>query len=134
MQRVQNLAAKVILGKSKMDSASECLSALHWLPIHSRINHKILTLVHKSIMGRAPEYLQNLLVVHKPGRPGLRSALGMNLLIVLFARHKTFAECSFSIQGPKMWNSLPEDLRSETDTDIFKRKLKSSPVYQLQQT
>ena len=107
-----------------MDSASECLSALHWLPIHSRINHKILTLVHKSIMRRALEYLQNLLVVCKPGRPGLRSALDKNLLVVPFARCKTFAEHSFSIQGSKMWNSLPEDLRSETDTDIFKRKLK----------
>ena len=128
MQRVQNLAAKVVLGKSKMDSASECLSALHWLAIHSRTNHKILTLVHKCIIGRALEYLQNLLVVHRPGRPGLRSAVDMNLLVVLFVRHKTFAKHSFSIQGPKMWNSLLEDLRSKTDTDIFKRKLKNLPV------
>ena len=113
MQRVQNLAAKVILGKSKMDSASECLLALHWLPIRSRINHKILTLVHKCIMGSAPEYLQNLLVVHRPSRPGLRSALDTNLLVVPFVRCKTFAECSFSIQGPKMWNSLPEVLKKQ---------------------
>ena len=102
MQRVQNLAAKAVLGKSKMDSASECLSALHWLPICSRINHKILTLIHKSIMGRALEYLQNLLVVCKPGRPGLRSALDTNLLIIPFARCKTFAECFFSAyKGPR---------------------------------
>ena len=86
MQRVQNLAAKVILGKSKMDSASECLLALHWLPIHSRINHKILTLVHKCIMGSAPEYLQNLLVVCRANRPGLRSALDANLLVFPFVR------------------------------------------------
>ena len=121
MQRVQNLAAKVILGKLKMDSASECLLALHWLPIHSRINHKILTVVHKCITGSAPEYLQNLLVVHRANRPGLRSALDANLLVVPFVRQKTFAEHSFSVQGPKVWNSLPEVLRSKTDTDIFKR-------------
>ena len=89
MHRVQNLAAKVVLGKSKRDSVTECLSALHWLPICSRINHKILTLIHKSIMGKAPEYLQNLLAVCKPGRPGLRSASDTNLLIVPFARCKT---------------------------------------------
>ena len=124
IQRVQNLAAKVVLGKSNRDSAAECLSALHWLPIWSRINHKILTLIHKSLMGKAPEYLQNLLAVCRPGRPGLRSASDTNLLVVSFARCKTFAECSFSIQGPKLWNSLPDDLRSERDTDIFKRKLK----------
>ena len=125
MQRVQNHAAKVVLGKSKRDSAAECISALHWLPIWSRINHKILTLIHKSITGKAPEYLQNLLAVHRPGRPGLRSASDTNLLVVPFTRCKTFAECSFSIQGPKLWNSLPDDLRSKRDTDIFKRKLKT---------
>ena len=132
MQRVKNLAAKVVLGKSKGDSATECLSAPHWLPIRSRINHKILTLVHKSITGKAPEYLQNLLAVCKPGRPGLRSASETNLLVVPFARCKTFAECSFSIQGPKLWNSLPDDLRSERDTDIFKRKLKTHLFHQIQ--
>ena len=51
IKRVQNLAARVVLRKSKMDSASECLSTLHWMPICSRLNHKILTLVNKSIMG-----------------------------------------------------------------------------------
>ena len=57
--------------------------------------------------GECLEYLRNLLVVHRPSRPGLRSALGTNLLVVPFVRCKTFAECSFSVQGPKMWNSLP---------------------------
>ena len=96
MQRVQNLAAKVVLGKSKRDSATVCLSALHWLPIWSRISHKILTLIHKSITRKAPEYLQNLLAVCKPGRPRLRSASDTNLLVVPFC--KTY-------------------LRSERDTD-----------------
>ena len=113
MQRVQNLVAKVILGKLKMDSASECLFALYWLPICSRINHKILTLVQKCIMGSALVYLQNLLVVCRASRPGLRSALDTNLLVVPFVRQKSFAECLFSVQGPKMWNSLLEVLRSE---------------------
>ena len=117
-----------------MDSASECLLALYWLPICSRIKHKILTLVHKCIMGSALEYLQNPLVVHRSSRSGLRSALDTNLLVVPFVRCKTFAEHSFSIQGLKMWNSLPEVLRRETDNDVFKRKLKTHLFYQLQQT
>ena len=134
MQMVQNLAAKVILGKSKMDSATECLLVLHWLPICSRIIQKILTLVHKCIMGSAPQYLQNLLVVHRRSRSGLRSALDTNLLVVPFVRCKIFAECSFSVQGPKMWNILPKVLRSKTDPDVFKGKVKTCLFYQLQQT
>ena len=38
-----------------------------------------------------------------------------------------FAERAFSIVGPSVWNSLPADLRLETDTAVFKRKLKSYP-------
>ena len=82
-------------------------------------------------MWKAPEYLQNLSTVCRSGRPGLRSALDTNLLVVPFARCKTFAEFSLSIQGPKLWNSLPEDLRNERDTNIFKRKLKTHLFYQL---
>ena len=100
MQRVQNLAAKVVLGKSKRDSATECLSALHWLPIWSRINDKILTFIHKSIMGKAPEYLQNVLAVCKPGRPGLRSALDTKLLVVPFVRCKILLNVLSVYRGP----------------------------------
>ena len=35
-----------------------------------------------------------------------------------------YAECAFSIVGPSVWNSLPADLRLETDTAVFKRILK----------
>ena len=47
MQRVQNIAAKLVLGKSKFHSSSECLQELHWLPINKWIQFKVLTLVFK---------------------------------------------------------------------------------------
>ena len=84
-----------------MDSASECLLALLWLPICSRINYKMLTLVNKCIMGSAPEYLQNLLVVHRTSRPGLRSALDTNLLVVPFVRCKTLLKAPSVYKGLK---------------------------------
>ena len=42
MQLVQNIAAKLVLGKSKSDSSSQCHHELHWLPIKQRIQYKIL--------------------------------------------------------------------------------------------
>ena len=47
MQLVQNIAAKLVLGKSKSNSSSQCLHELHWLPVKQRIQYKILCLVHK---------------------------------------------------------------------------------------
>ena len=57
MQLVQNIAAKLVLGKSKSDSSSQCLHELHWLPIKQRIQYKILCLVHKCLDCKAPKYL-----------------------------------------------------------------------------
>ena len=61
LQRVQNMAAKVILGKNRQDSALTCLIKLHWLPIKECIKHKVLTLVYNCLNNNAPDYLKNLL-------------------------------------------------------------------------
>ena len=54
LQCVQNIAAKIVLGKDRYDSSTRCLAELHWLPIQQRIEFKIITLVHKSLHGLAP--------------------------------------------------------------------------------
>ena len=74
LQHVQNAAAKLVLNKTKYDSATEALKELHWLPIRFRIIHKLSMLVHKSLKGNAPKYFQDLLHIHQPGRDGLRSS------------------------------------------------------------
>ena len=42
LQRVQNIAAKIVLGKGRYDSSNRCLAELHWLPIQQRIEFKII--------------------------------------------------------------------------------------------
>ena len=61
MQRVQNLAAKVILERSKRDSVTQSLKQLHWLPVHLRIEFQLLVSVFKCLHNRAPEYLKDML-------------------------------------------------------------------------
>ena len=60
-QRIRNAWAKLVLQKDKLASSTECLHALHWLPIRERIDYKILKLVFKSLNYQAPVYLQDLL-------------------------------------------------------------------------
>ena len=73
LQRVQNILAKIVLGKGKYDSSTRCLAELHWLPIQQRIEIKIISLVHKSLHGLAPQYLVDLLTRKVPRREGLCS-------------------------------------------------------------
>ena len=57
LQRVQNMAARIVLQRNKYESSSKCLE-LHWLPIQYRINFKVVTLVFRCIHGLAPSYLE----------------------------------------------------------------------------
>ena len=43
LQKVQNMAAKIVLQRSPFESSSEYLEELHWLPIQYWINFKVIT-------------------------------------------------------------------------------------------
>ena len=62
-QRVQNMAAKIVLNRGKYDNSTRCLDELHWLPIQQRITFKILTFTFKCIHGQAPSYLEKPITI-----------------------------------------------------------------------
>ena len=76
LQRVQNIAAHLVLGdENSEESSKENLQKLHWLPVKFRIKFKIICLVHRCIQNQAPDYLRNLLTSLPVHRVGLRSEL-----------------------------------------------------------
>ena len=125
LQRIQNMTAKLVTQANKYDSVTQAIKSLHWLPIHLRIKYKILILVFKCLSGDAPLYLQSLIKEHKGSRSGLRSGSKLKILEVPFTKLKTFAERSFSVAGPKLWNELPCGLRTEENFHVFKKSLKT---------
>ena len=81
--RVQNIAAKVTLGKTKSESSKDCLMALHWLLVQERIEFKILTLLFKCIIGEALAYLMDMIQERDIHWEGLRSNSDYKSLAVL---------------------------------------------------
>ncbi|KAF7645782.1 hypothetical protein LDENG_00198230 [Lucifuga dentata] len=73
----------------------------------SAIDFKILLLVFKALHGQAPSYIWDLLTLHEPDRC-LRSS-GRNLLAP--KSHHLIKGDRFAVRAPKLWNSLPDDLR-----------------------
>ena len=71
MQRVQNIAAKLVMGADNYSSPTECRIKLHWLPVRAWIQYKILLLVYKCVQRTAPTYLQELINVNPYDRVGL---------------------------------------------------------------
>ena len=106
---------KLILKKHKYNSNVSALKELHWLPITLRISHKILSLTHNCIHGKAPKYLQDLLTVYKGGRQGSWSANNGITLKQQRTKYKTFADRSFGCVALKLWNELPQYLCEITD-------------------
>ena len=113
-QRIQNIAAKLILNRSKTDSTTKACYELHWLLIRARIEYKILLLVFKCLYNMVPKYLENLLIINN--REGIARNLCSNdavTLIIPHVKNKTFVACLFSVQGPIWWNGLPASLRNQ---------------------
>ena len=125
LQRVQNVAAKLVLNKSRRDSVTQCMFHLHWLPIKLRIEYKILALTHKCVYGEAPKYLTDLITKQGVTREGLRSAEMVNMLEVPFTKCKTFGPRSFESVAPHLWNNLPNEIRGIQMHETFKKSIKT---------
>ncbi len=123
LQKIQNLACRITLRQPRRIHTSLLLRQLHWLPINSRIDFKIILLAHKCIYRTAPTYLQQLITVKTFTRETRQSQT--TTLIQPKARTVTYGERSFSYIAPKLWNALPSFLRIISQTKQFKTSLKT---------
>ena len=126
LQRIQNMAAKLVLNLRKYDSSTEAIYRLHWLPVVYRCKYKVACLVHRTISGNSPAYLQELLVEKPKPTRNLRSSCDDGFkLDVPYNKLRTFADRSFSVAAPEIWNELPINMRDQTDFNKFKSELKT---------
>jgi len=123
VQRVQNSAARLISRTRKYDHVTPVLKQLHWLPIRERIVFKILVFTFKALHNLGPEYIQDIVKIHKPTR-ALRSQFSV-MAAVPRTRTTTYGDRTFAKSGPTLWNALPETIRAITRLSTFKKELKT---------
>ena len=118
LQRVQNAAARLVLGKRKRDSATQALRQLHWLNVDARIVFKVLLLVYKMLYGMIPIDLGLRYKVFN-GRPD-------KVLLLQTPNFKTaHGKRIFAYHASRLWNALPANVRSEENVDKFKKSVKT---------
>ncbi len=122
LQYEQNSAACVLTYTPSRSHMTPVLSKLHWLPVQSRIDSKVLILTYKAVHGLAPEYICSLITVSTPSR-SLRSACSRTLYQPR-CKLKTMGGRSFSCIAPRLWNYLPPSVRNAPSFDCFKKLLK----------
>ena len=54
LQRVQNVAARILTCTKTYDHVTPILKSLHWLPVKARVEHKLLLTTYKTVNGRSP--------------------------------------------------------------------------------
>ncbi|XP_034041739.1 uncharacterized protein LOC117524118, partial [Thalassophryne amazonica] len=123
LQLIQNAAPRVLTGTRRREHISPILASLHWLPVNSRIEFKILLLTYKVLNNQVPSYLRDLVVPYHPNRALCSQTAG--LLVVPRVCKSRMGGRAFSFQAPLLWNQLPIQIR-ETDTlSTFKIRLKT---------
>ena len=123
LQMVQNTAVRLLCRISKYDHITSTQKSLHFLPVEFRIKYNICLLTFNSLHGHGTEYIFEMLIpiiIHY----GLRSQDDLTL-VVPRTKRKTLGDRTFRVAAPKLWNSLPKDVRSCNDVGVFKSKLKT---------
>ena len=116
----------------KYDHITPILARLHWLPIAERIQFKFLLLFYKSLQGLAPPYLSELVNWYIPAR-SLRSCSNFLAEVKSVKQTKSdgknskvlFKDRAFENLGPKLFNTLPDHIRSSQSLPLFKSRLKT---------
>ena len=125
LQRVQNAAARLVYRAPRFCHTSPLLLELHWLPVKFRIVFKIVLITFKAIYGHAPKYINDLILVKQKSNYSLRSNNGLSLISPRVKTLATLGDRSFTAAAPKLWNSLPLDIRCIESIVTFKKALKT---------
>ena len=104
---------------------------LHWLYVPDRVfvffKLAVTVQLHRYLYGRAPPYLSDYCIraAGVDTRQHLCSA-NRQLLAVPRYRLNAYGRRAFSVDGPKVWNSLPDFIREPSISAVcFRRLLKT---------
>ena len=123
LQRVQNMACRVVNNLRKYDHISASLMGLHWLKVKEHIEYKIACLVFRCWEKTAPNYLAH----HLPNKTSNRDLRSTNstAIPILKCKNTQTRQASFAGNGPDTWNSLPCYIRQSSSLLSFKKLLKT---------
>ena len=118
LQKLQNAAARLVLGKRRKESGSDAPRELHWLNVDARMIFKTILIVYKVIRGVCSDGIK-LNFQQVDGRRG-------DALLLETPHFKTkYRKRIFAYNGTRLWNALPIDIRKETNMEEFKKRLKT---------
>ena len=130
LQCIQNSLARIVCRTTCLSHTTPLRKALHWLPIRHRCIFKTALLVYKYLHTNCPKYFSPFLKVRQCAyNTRLSQSDGIILHVPqyqpsIYKSTKQFG-LSFAYDAPKIWNELPDNVRSATSIASFRKKLKA---------
>jgi len=114
LQRELNAAARVVSDTQNFDRGLSRLmhTELHWLDVPERVQYKLGVLMYRYQHNQAPRYLTDHCtpISDTVFCQRLHSASSHQVSVPRY-RLSTYGRRAFSVAGPTVWNSLPEDMQ-----------------------
>lgn len=130
LQCIQNSLARIVCSVKKYSHITPIRKALHWLPIQERSVFKTALLVYKYLQTGYPNYFHNYLKIRQSAHnTRLSQSDGVILELPQYTpsihKSKKHFGFSFAFDAPKIWNGLPDEVRSASSVSCFRKKLKT---------
>ena len=124
LEKIQNEAARIVTGATKLVSINSLLLETGWETLFSRRNKHKLTFFYKMQNDLSPDYLCSLVppTVGSTSSYPLRNA---NDLQIIYANSQLYYN-SFLPSAVREWNELPEQTRNSSSLNIFKTRINSN--------
>ena len=125
IQKMQDLCLKFIFNikKNQHCNYDELRSSLNWMDMNQRMIAHSLVILYKILNGHGPSYLSDLFTQHFEIRERITRTFSGNIYlpnINASARHRK----SFNIYISRVWNLLPDNVKSSSTSNSFKIKIK----------
>ena len=129
LESVQNEAARIVTGATKLCNINSLLSDLGWEPLSVRRKKHRLILMYKIKNNQCPNYLTQLLPTQRQERYQLRNSANIPLIP---ARTQLYQH-SFYPETIRDWNALSNEIRESSSLTCFKqalnRNIRKPPQY-----
>ena len=121
--------ARIVANTTKYSHITPVRKSLHWLPVLHRSVFKTALLVYKFLHSGHPKYFEPFL---KPRHSVYRTRRSQSDGVLLEVPHcasiyksKKHFGLSFAYDAPRIWNDLPDDVRSAKSLSSFRKRLKT---------
>jgi hypothetical protein len=122
--RLQKRAARVILDADMRANSAELFKKLNRLPFFCEVKIQICVLTHKRLYGECPAYIKEMLRVNSDIHNRSSRYGSINIVCPRFKR-ETEGGRTFSVRMSRIWNSLPNELKSIQNINIFRSSLRT---------